>query len=174
MVKYVVNDTIQFFDAISKIKTDKTRKASIIIKDEVNHCHMLRFLNDVVLNIIGFKTEYNIYLDPKELSSNPNWKFNSSLFFHSGNKDITYSDLNFVCTIEQYDFMSDSLLDSFGIVLMEFYNSQVNFKNCQFENNTDRAFEIIVKKKSVINFENCNFKGDFNFIFDIGSNAIIN
>lgn len=174
MVEYIVSDTIQFFDAIGKIKTDKTRKASIIIKNEVNHCHMLRFLNGVQLDVGGYKTNYNIYLNCKELSSNPNWKFNSTLFFHSGNNEITYSDLNFVYTIEQYDFMSDPLLDSFGIVLMEFYNSKVIFKDCVFQNNTNRTFEIMIKKKSIIIFENCNFKGDFNFIFDIGSNVIIN
>lgn len=174
MVEYIVHDTIQFFDAIGKIKTDKTRKASIMIKNEVSHCHMLRFLNGVQLHIGGSKTNYKIYLDPKELSSNPNWKFNSTLFFHSGNNDITYSNLNFVYTIEEYDFSSDPLLDSFSIVLMEFYNSTVIFKDCVFQNNTNRTFEIIVKKQSVITFENCNFKGDFNFIFDIGSNAILN
>lgn len=174
MIDFFVNDTIQFFDVIDKIKTDKIRQASIILKNEVSHCHLLRFLNDVELNIIGFKINYSIYLDPKELSSNPNWKFNSTLFFHSGNSDITYSNLNFVYTIEEYDFISDPLLDSFSIVLMEFYNSTVNFKNCVFHNNTNRTFEIIVKKQSIITFKNCNFKGDFNFIFDIGSNVIIN
>lgn len=174
MIEYLVNDTIQFFDVINKIKTDKTRQASIILKNEVSHCHLLRFLNDVVLNIIGFKTKYNIYLDPKQLSSNPKWKFNSTLFFYSNNQDISYSNLTFGYFIEQYDFMNDPLLDSFGIVLMEFYNSKITFKDCEFENNTDRNFEIIIHKKSVITFENCNFKGDFNFILDIGSNVIIN
>lgn len=69
--------------------------------------------------------------------------------------------------------MSDPLLDSFCIVLMEFYNSEVNFKDCVFENNTERTFEIIINKKSVITLENCNFKGDFNFAFYVDSTVII-
>lgn len=173
MKEYFVSDTNRFFDVFTEIKNEEIREASVNIKDIVDHCHLLRFLKDVKLNINGSNTDYRIYLDPKELSSNPEWKYNSTLFFHSDNNDFTYSNLNFVYSIEQYDFMDDPILNSFGIVFFEFYNSQVLFKDCEFDNKTDRTFEIIVKRKSSITFENCKFKGDFNFVFDVGSNLII-
>lgn len=172
MKDYLAGDTNSFFDAITEIENKDLKDASIVITGSVNHCHLLRHLKDVKLNINGNNSSYNIYLNPKELNSNPKWKFNSTLFFHSGNNDIKYSDLNFTHTIEQYDFISDPILNSFGIVLMEFYNSNVIFKDCTFENNTDRTFEIIAKKRSNITFDRCLFKGDFNFIIDIGSNVI--
>lgn len=173
MAQYLVEDTIQFFDAIAKIKSEKNDEASIIIKNSVDHCHLLRFLDLVKLNIVGRNVDYNIYLDCKELSSNPEWKFNSTLFFHSANIGITYSYLKFTYNIESYDFMDDPILNSFSIVFMEFYKSEINFKDCHFENSTGRKFEIIVKSESTIIFENCNFEGNFNFIFDISSNIII-
>lgn len=173
MSEYFVEDTIQFFDVIAKIKSEKNEEASILIGNNVDHCHLLRFLDAVKFNIVGRNVNYNIYLDCKELSSNPEWKFNSTLFFHSDNIGITYSGLKFTYNIESYDLMDDPMFNSFSIVFMEFYNSEINFKDCHFENSTDRTFEIIVKSKSSIIFENCNFEGNFNFIFDISSNIII-
>ncbi len=173
MCEYFVEDTIQFFDAIAKIKSGKNEEAAILIGNNVDHCHLLRFLDAVKLNIVGRNVNYNIYLDCKELSSNPAWKFNSTLLFHSDNHDITYSGLKFTYNIESYDLMDDPILNSFSIVFMEFYNSEINFKDCHFKNSTARTFEIIVKNKSSICFENCNFEGNFNFIFDIQSNIII-
>ncbi|TDX11325.1 hypothetical protein [Flavobacterium sp. S87F.05.LMB.W.Kidney.N] len=172
MKEYLVGDTNSFFDAITEIQNKDLKEASIAINGSVNHCHLFRHLKDVKLNVNGDNSSYNIYLDPKELNSNPKWKFNSTLFFHSDNNDITYSSLNFIYTIEQYEFIDNPVLNSFGIVLMEFYDSEVKFKDCTFENNTDRTFEIIAKKKSNVTFEKCLFKGDFNFIIDIGTNVI--
>ena len=173
MSEYFVEDTIQFFDTIAKIKSEKNDEVSIFIENSVEHCHLMRFLDIAKLNIVGQNINYNIYLDCKELSSNPAWKFNSTLLFHSDNHDITYSGLKFTYNIESYDLMDDPILNSFSIVLMEFYNSEINFKDCHFENSTDRTFEIIVKNESTIIFEKCNFEGNFNFIFDISSNITI-
>lgn len=173
MSEYFVEDTIQFFDAIAKIKNGKNEEASIIIENNVDHCHLLRFLDAVKLNIVGRNVNYNIYLDCKELSSNPAWKFNSTLLFHYDNHDITYSCLKFTYNIETYDLMDYPILNSFSIVFMEFYNSEINFKDCHFKNSTDRIFEIIVKSESTIIFENCNFERNFNFIFDLSSKIII-
>ncbi|GGF29983.1 hypothetical protein [Flavobacterium limi] len=170
MNEYYVQDTNHFFDTITKIKNEGNKEAYFIIENSIDHCHLIRFLKDVKLCITGQKNDYNIYLDPKELSSNPNWKFNSTLFFFWDNNDIIYSNLNFVYTIQQYDFIDDPIWNSFGMVLMEFYNSKIIFKNCLFENKTNRAFEIITKDKSFIIFDKCEFIGNFNFIFDLSSN----
>lgn len=192
MKTYFANDTIQFFDAVEKIKTKNTRYNTITITNDVNHCHLIRFVPDREICILGYdKPKYLIYLDPKEISSNPKWQFNSTLFFYSNNWNISYSNLHFTYIIEKYDFISstfnittdnttetinlkdDQILNSFNIILMEFYNSKVKFKGCTFENNTNRTFEIVIQKQSLITFENCIFKGEFKFTIDIDSKAII-
>lgn len=39
------------------------KQASINLKNNVDHCHLLKFLADVELSNTGRKINYNIYLD---------------------------------------------------------------------------------------------------------------
>lgn len=192
METYFVSDTIQFFDAVEKIKAEHIGCATIKITNDVNHCHLIRFILDTQISLIGTnKPTYLIYLDPKEICSNPKWQFNSTLFFYYNNSDISFSNLHFTYIIEMYDFISlipkdetestkdiikfkeNQILNSFSIVLMEFYYSKIEFKDCTFENNTNRIFEIIIQKQSLMTFDNCTFNGEFKFTTDIDSKVII-
>jgi len=193
MITYFASDTIYFFDAVEKIKIGNSGCETITITNDVNHCHLIRFILGAKISIIGVnKPKYLIYLDPKEICSDPKWQFNSTLFFYSNNSDIRFSNLHFTYIIEIYDFISSKPKveadnttteiinleenqnhNSFTIVLMEFYNSKIDFKDCTFENNTNRVFEIIIQKESLITFHNCTFIGDFIFTLDIDSKRII-
>lgn len=195
METYFAGDTIEFFDAAGIIENENIQKATIVLTNDVSHCHLMRFLVDKEITITGAnKPKYTISLDPRDnISSNPNWKFNSTLFFNSNNENINFSNLHFTYNIEEFDFFKitqdydlktkknietidlkdEQFFNSFKIVFMEFYNSKIGFKDCVFENNTNRTFEIIVQKQSVITFENCTFNGDFDFIFDIDSKIVI-
>ena len=195
METYFAGDTIEFFDAAGIIENENIQKATIVLTNDVSHCHLMRFLVDKEITITGAnKPKYTISLDPRDnISSNPNWKFNSTLFFNSNNENINFSNLHFTYNIEEFDFFKitqdydlktkknietidlkdEQFFNSFKIVFMEFYNSKIGFKDCVFEKNTNRTFEIIVQKQSVITFENCTFNGDFDFIFDIDSKIVI-
>lgn len=194
METYFASKTIEFFDAAGIIENENIQKATIVLTNDVSHCHLMRFLKAKEITIIGSdKPKYNIYLAPEDNFSNPNWKFNSSLFFYSTNAGFNFTNLHFTYFIQEFDFIQitsdydlktkknietidmkdEQFFNSFSVVLMEFYNSKIGFKDCIFENNTNRTFEIIVKRQSLVTFENCVFNGDFNFIFDIDSKIII-
>jgi hypothetical protein len=194
MQTYFANETIEFFDTVAVIENENITKATVIITNDVSHCHLMRHIGNKEITVRGVnKPKYSIYINPMDNISNPNWCFNSTLFFYFDNEGISFSNLHFTYFIEEYDFINisddydlktkknikiidfkkEQLFNSFNVLLMEFYNSKIIFKDCIFENNTNRTFEIIVKKQSIITFENCIFNGDFNFIFDIDSKIVI-
>lgn len=191
---YIANDILEFFDAVDIIENDRIKQATIVLTNDVNHCHKLRFLSNLEITISSInKSNYNIYLDPRQVTDNPAWKFNTTPFWFQNQRRLCFSNLHFIysffkydyytlildfdeetkTTTETIDYCDGQILTAFGIVLMEFDSSKVNFKHCKFENNTNRPFEIIAKKESLVTFENCNFNGDFNFIFDSNSRIII-
>ena len=194
MSTYLIQEEISFYDTVDLIEKENVKIATIHLETDTSHNHRLRFLKNQEITISGVsKPKYNIYLDPRQVSDNPNWKFNTTPFWFQNHIGINFLNLNFTYLIEQYDYIelildfdeetnktteiinySDGqVLIAYGIILMEFEGSTVNFKDCIFENNTNRAFEIIAKKESQITFENCIFNGDFNFIFDFDSKIII-
>ena len=161
METYFASETIEFFDAVGIIENKNIQKATIIITNDVSHCHLMRHLIVKSIAIEGVnKPKYSIYIDPRDNISNPNWYFNSTLFFYSNNSGISFTNLYFTYFIEEYDyinisddydfktkkniqivdFLNEQSFNSFSILLMEFSNSKINFKDCIFENNTNRIF----------------------------------
>lgn len=194
MSTYYVNDLISFYKNVDLIKNENIKIATLRIENDIEHCHKLRFLSDQKIQISGTnKPKYNINLDPRQVSNNPKWKFNTTPFWHQNCHGTSFIDLHFTYSFYKYDYYSliqnyneptkttteiinysdGQILIAYGIVLMEFDSSVINFTNCVFENNTNRPFEIIVKDKSKITFYNCTFNGNFNFIFDTDSRIII-
>nr|WP_315195347.1 hypothetical protein [uncultured Flavobacterium sp.] len=194
MSSYYVKDLINFYETVDLIDNENIKTATICIENDIEHCHKLRHLSNSKIQICGTnKPKYNIYLDPRQVSDNPKWKFNITPFWFQNCKEFRFLDLHFTYSFFEYDYYTltvdfdeetkkttekinycdGQILIAYGIVLMEFDNSKINFNNCMFENNTNRAFEIIAKDKSEITFENCIFNGDFNFIFDFDSKIII-
>jgi hypothetical protein len=193
MTEYIISDLINFYDIVDQIEDDNIKKATLIITKDINHCPRLRCLGDKQITVRGLnKPEYDIWLAPRKISSDPNWFFNCTSFIHSNsyinylNLYFTYLIQEFVCTntsheydektnkyIEIIDVEDSPHFNSFNIRLMEFSRSVIVFKDCILENNTNRTFEIIAKKNSNITFINCLFDGDFIFSFDITSKISI-
>lgn len=193
MTEYIINDLIDFYDIVDQIEDDNIKKVTLIITKDIDHCSRLRCLRDKQITVRGLnKPEYDICLNRREISSDPNWYFNWTSFIHSGiyinylNLYFTYLIQEFVCTntsheydektnkyIEVIDLEDSQNFNSFKILLMEFSKSVIVFKDCILENNTNRTFEITAKKESKITFENCIFNGDFIFITDVNSKIVI-
>ena len=194
MSTYLIQDEISFYDTVDLIEKENVKIATIHLETDTSHNHRLRFLKNQEITISGVsKPKYNIYLDPRQVSDNPNWKFNTTPFWFQNFQGLSFLDLYFTYSFYEYDYYTlivdfdqetkksteiinysdGQVLIAYGIVLMEFDGSKVNFKECIFENNTNRVFEIIAKKESQITFENCIFNGDFNFIFDFDSKIVI-
>lgn len=50
--------------------------------------------NDTVAGVN--KPKHDIYIGLREISSNPNWIFNTTLFFFSNNGNFSFSNLHFI------------------------------------------------------------------------------
>lgn len=195
METYSACDTIEYFDAVRIIENGNIQKATIILTEDVIHCHLMRVLANKKITISGKnRPKYTICIDPRDnVFLSPNWYFNTTSLFYSNNVGISFINLDFTYYIEEYDFIqisqeydsnsnkniqivdfrNEQSFNSFRILFMDFLNSKINFKDCIFENNTNRIFEITAKKKSKIAFENCIFNGEFDFIFDVNSEIVI-
>lgn len=194
MTTYYVKDLKSFYDNVDLIGNENIKTATISIENDIEHCHKLHHLSNSKIQISGTnKSKYNIYLDPRQVSDNPKWKFNATPFWLQNCQEFGFIDLHFTYSFYEYDYYTltvdfdqerktsteiinycdGQILIAYAIVLMEFDNSEIIFKHCTFENNTNRPFEIIAKHKSEITYVNCTFNGDFNFIFDTDSRIII-
>ena len=194
MTPYYVNDLIRFHETVDLIDKENIKIATISIENDIEHCHKLRHLSNSKIQVCGInKPKYNINLDPRQVSDNPKWKFNTTPFWFQNCQEFGFSDLHFIYSFTEYDYYTltvdfdqetktateiinycdGQILIAYGIVLMEFDSSEIIFKHCTFENNTNRPFEIIAKNKSEIAFLNCTFNGEFNFIFDTDSRILI-
>lgn len=194
MSTYYVKDLISLYENLDLIQNENIKTATIYIENDIEHCHKIRHLSNSKIQISGTnKSKYDIILDPRQVSDNPKWKFNTTPFWFQNYKRLSFLDLHFTYSFFEYDYYTltvdfdeetkttietinycdGQILIAYGIVLMEFDNSKINFNKCTFENNTNRPFEIIAKDKSQITFENCIFNGDFNFIFDFDSKIVI-
>jgi hypothetical protein len=188
MTEYFIEDLQNYYDTVEIIENKGLSNVSLVIKNDISHCHKLSYLADQEISIVGLnKPEYNIYIESIRTVLISQWKFNTSNFSYYHTHNINFRNLHFTYFIEQnghviisydYDEKTDRQIEiialinkfyveSFGIILMEFSSSTMEFKDCTFENNTNKTFEIIAKKNSNITFINCLFDGDF--IFDITS-----
>ena len=194
MTAYFIEDIKNYYETVELIENEVKGSVSLIIKNDIGHCHRLRHLDNEEISMVGLnKPKYEINIDVEEISSNPSWRFNGTLFFYSGRDNINFSNLHFIHVLNylyfvdfdyEYDEETDKYIElielkndfnfsAFNILLMEFSGSTMEFKDCTFENNTNKKFEIIANKKSHITFTNCVFDGAFIFSFDSNSKISI-
>lgn len=194
MTAYFIEDIKNYYETVELIENEVKGRVTLIIKNDIDHCRKIRYLDNEEISVVGLnKPKYEISIDALGMTYGPYWRFNDTLFFYSGRDNINFSNLHFIHVLGhlynidfnyEYDEETDKYIElielknefnfsSFNILFMEFSGSTMAFKDCTFENNTNKKFEINAKKKSHITFTNCVFDGAFIFSFDNNSKISI-
>lgn len=188
MKKYTI-DSFNDLDNLAEENQANDTQVIFSITGNVDSCHFLSKLENqliVVTNEQEKEVKCLIELEPRPISTDPNWEFNTSSFSFGNKKfqkmifsNITffhqicdYSDIVTIDIENIYDgkFIeriksNDSRLSGCQEILFieASGNASLTFFNCTFQNNTNKKFKLVSRNNSFLSFVNCRFQGDFIF-----------
>lgn len=196
MKKYTI-DSFNELDYLAEEFQTKEGQVIFSLSSNVDGSYFIRKLENkliVVTNELDSQIRWKIELEPRAISSNPLWEFNTTSFSFGNNKiqKIIFINITFIhefCdysdivtiekdnlyggkSIERIESTDNRLSGCREILFMEAsHDCSLTFFNCTFVNNTNKKFKVISRNNSFLSFVNCKFNGDF--VFEILDQSII-